>query len=241
MKGKLSYCAIATSQVFFDKLFKLENKKKEKMAKAVELARTEDAEQYEEQMQEYQKNYHAWQTNVRLGQQLMDKNPKAYLEILEAHNPFSTIKFLKPGIRFSINEHGCLIADISVHSEDIIPKEKYSLRQSGSLSAKQMSKSEFYTLYQDHICSYILRVASELFALLPTEQILINARDNLLNHQNGHMEEQIIISALIVKQTFDKLNLACIDPSDAMNNFLHNKKFKKTTGFAPVEQLTPKH
>ena len=101
-----------------------------------------------------------------------------------------------------------------------------------------MPKGEFNTLYQDYVCSCMLRVAAELFALLPIERALINAKDNLVNLKTGHVEEQTVVSAMVMRKTFETLNLNHIDPSDAMKNFLHNMRFKKTAGFDIVEALT---
>jgi hypothetical protein len=48
----------------------------------------------------------------------------------------------------------------------------------------------------------------------------------------------IILSVRIEKSRLETLNFETIDCSDAMQNFKHNMKFKKTKGFDPVEKLT---
>ena len=101
-----------------------------------------------------------------------------------------------------------------------------------------MNKGKFNELYQDYICSCVLRVARELFALLPIENVFVTAIGELLNKQSGHIEEQPILSVNIPKNSLDKLNLGLIDPSDSMRNFVHNMDFKKTTGFNAVTRLS---
>ncbi len=86
-------------------------------------------------------------------------------------------------------------------------------------------------------CFYRSSYRIKIYALLPIERVLINAKDNLLNPKTGHVEEQIILSVMVMRKTFEALNLNNIDPSDAMKNFVHNMKFKKTTGFDVIEAL----
>jgi len=92
-------------------------------------------------------------------------------------------------------------------------------------------------LYQDYVCSVALRVAGELLALLPFQTVVVTATDKLLNSTTGHIEEQPILSVAIPRSTLDDLNLGLIDPSDSMQNFIHNMNFKKTKGFTAIEMV----
>ena len=100
-----------------------------------------------------------------------------------------------------------------------------------------MPKGAFYELYQDYICSCVIRVARESFALLPVQVALVHAMGNVLNTETGYMEEQPILSVSIPRETLDGLNLETIDPSDSMRNFVRNMDFKKTSGFKVVEKM----
>ena len=102
-----------------------------------------------------------------------------------------------------------------------------------------MPKSRFYELYQDYVCGCVLRVARELFALLPIEMVIVTAVGNLLNTQTGHLEEQPILSVAIPRKTLVELNFGALDPSDSMNKFVHQMDFKKTKGFSAVESIKP--
>jgi hypothetical protein len=75
--------------------------------------------------------------------------------------------------------------------------------------------------------------------LLPVEAVVVHATSDLLNTSTGHLEEQPIVSAAIVKDTLGKVNLDALDPSDAMSNFVHNMDFRKTRGLMAVERLDP--
>jgi hypothetical protein len=79
----------------------------------------------------------------------------------------------------------------------------------------------------------------ELLAALPVRWVVVTAVDDLLNTQTGHMEASAILSVAIPRETMAKLNLDSVDPSDAIQNFLHRMNFKKTKGFLAVERISP--
>ena len=130
-------------------------------------------------------------------------------------------------------------ATLFVKSEEVIPDKSVSLLKSGKISIKPLSKNYFFALYQDYICGGVLRVARELFALLPIEMAIITAVGEILNTKTGHKEEKPILSVVIPRKTIEQLNFDSLDPSDAMDNFVHNMKFLSTKGFQPVEKILP--
>lgn len=111
--------------------------------------------------------------------------------------------------------------------------------KNGKLSIKPIPKGKFYEIYQDYVCSSVLRVAREFYALLPADMLIITAMTDLLNTKTGHIEEQPILSAVIPRKTLKNLNFETLDPSDSMGNFVHQMNFKKTKGFSAIEPITP--
>jgi hypothetical protein len=105
------------------------------------------------------------------------------------------------------------------------------------LSIKELPTGRRNEIYQDYVCSAVLRVGRELFALLPIEQVIVNANSDLLNSATGRIESQTILSVLLVRQTMAKINFDSIDPSDSMKNFKCSMNFKKGQGMYPVAPL----
>lgn len=132
---------------------------------------------------------------------------------------------------------GLVDIKLFVNDSDVIPDYSLTQTSTGKLSKKKLSKTKFNELYQDHICSALIRVAREIFAYLPIQKSRISIITPLLNNSTGHLEDEVIISAIIVSDTVTNLNLEHIDPSDSMSNFVHNMKFSKTTGFKPVSTV----
>ena len=126
-----------------------------------------------------------------------------------------------------------------VHSEKMVPKSEKKLTKTGKLSEKALTKTRYYELQQDYTCSCIIRIARDLFALLPVHTVYVHAFEDILNTETGHVTRECILSVKIEKEMLLQLNLDLIDCSDSMNNFTHQMKFRKTMGFAPVKPLIP--
>jgi len=215
---------------FFSKIFGKE-------AQQQEQAKLKDEQIYQQEMEKWKQQCIEWEYEYNLANKLLSGDLEVKLEIIKKLNPFIDIQELGSSLKFEINDNNIIEATLNLHGKDVIPTEKKSLLQSGKLSVKKMPKGEFYELYQDYVCSCMLRIGNELLAILPDDLVLVHAMDNMLNSETGHMEEQCILSIAISRQTIESLNMDLIDPSDSFENFVYNMKFKKTKGFEVVEPL----
>lgn len=215
---------------FFSKLLGKENQQREQ-------AKLKDEQIYQKEMDNWKEQYSEWEYEHHLANKLLSGDLEVKLKIIKELNPFSDIQELGSSLKFEISENHIVEATLNLHGQDVIPTEKKTLLQSGKLSVKKMAKGEFYELYQDYVCSCMLRVGNELLAILPDELVLVHAVDNMLNSKTGHMEEQCILSIAISRHTIESLNMDLLDPSDSFENFAYNMKFKKTKGFEVVEPL----
>lgn len=222
---------------FTDKLFGRGTSKKEALIKAVEDAKTLDNNEFDEALKEYDKDFAEWTALKELAGKILSDDLTAYIDAIKLVDLFSEIDELGSHIDITVDSSSAIVATLYTRGEQVIPSEIKSVTKSGKLSTKAMPKSKFYEIYQDYVCGSVFRVSRELFALLPTDFVIVNAKGNLLNTQTGHMEEQIILSVAIPRKTLDNLNFETLDPSDALNNFVHNMAFKNGKGFLAVESL----
>ena len=223
----------------FDKLFKKEESKRNVLKKSVEEARQLDEREYQNTLQEYGDQCSDWVTTVELAKKILTGDIKAYMDAIKKVDSFSEISSLGSSIGFKAVNSTLFEASLHVNSEQVIPNEVKTLLKSGKLSVKKMPQGKFNELYQDYVCGCVLRVARELFALLPINIVIVTAFANLLNTQTGYMQNQPILSIAIPKKTLSQLNFGTIDPSDSMNNFIHKINFRKTIGFNAVESIKP--
>ncbi|SDW46165.1 hypothetical protein SAMN05444410_10317 [Hydrobacter penzbergensis] len=223
---------------FLDKLFGLTKGKIRRLENAVSDARLRDQANHSTRMEAYQKDYTEWEQMQAFAKGVLAKEVKQYKEVLSYFNPFSDVSGLGSEIRGNISEDYAEL-NLVVKSDEVIPKYALTQTSTGKLSQKNLPVSRFNEIYQDYICSCVLKVAREACALLPIKFVVVNAVGELVNSTNGRLEEQAILSALIYPETLDKINFDQIDPSDCMRNFKHNMKFKKTEGFSSVEKINP--
>lgn len=224
---------------FMDRLFKREKKKRECYSQKIAEAIKFDEAYFKSKFSNWKTKIQEWNESVKIAKALLEGKGEAKIEAIDNLQPFSEISNLGSSLSISVYDNGVLEATINVHGAEIVPNETKSLLQSGKLSVKNMAKGKFNEIYQDYVCSCVLRVGNELFSTIPDKLVIVTAVDDLLNAQTGHLEEAPILSVAVSRNTIENLILDSIDPSDSMANFKHNMSFKKTKGFERVERIDP--
>ena len=223
-----------------DRIFLREKKQRGALAQMVELATANSQHQYRDAIDRYISELTEWNSLQRIADGILAKEPDSYINAIQAINPFVDITALGSSLTFQTDNGAYVEAILNVNDEQVIPSELKTLLQSGKLSVKKMPKGQFYELYQDYVCSCALRVARELFALLPIEIVFVQAVAELLNTQTGHKGPEIILSVAIPRATIPRINFETIDCSDALKNFVHRMSFSKLKGFNSIQPLCPK-
>ena len=161
----------------------------------------------------------------------------AYFKVIEQVDPFDDLLEYGSGFEVGTDDPKMMEIEFQVKSGEIIPTEYPNMKASGEIVMKAFSKSAYYELVQDYVSSTMLRVARDTFALLPVQQVIIHAVDKVLNPATGNDEEVTICSVKIKRDAMATLNFERIDPSDCLESFESNVKFRKTAGYAPVDRI----
>jgi hypothetical protein len=206
---------------------------------AIPRAAAQDSTEHRKALGEHQKQRAEWTESQQLAHAMLAGNADAWLTALEQSGVFEEIDALGSRIVFGIHESGPPEAEIHVNTDEVIPREERALLQSGRLSVKRMPAGRFNELYQDYVCGCVLRIAREVFALLPLQGVIVTAVANVLDTSSGHVGEQPILSVAFPREGLERLNFDALDPSDSMKGFVHRMSFKKATGFAPVSRIDP--
>lgn len=226
---------------FFTRIFGRTEKAREPLVAAVEHARKQDELEYREALRRYERELAMWQERKAFAGDVLEGNEDAMVKVLKDLAPFRDIPELGGGFRFNVHDASFLEISWRVRDFDSVPEDMKTLTPTGKLSVKPMLKSRRFEIYRDHVCSGALRVARETLALLPTVQtVLIHAEDEQLNPRNGHVERMALLSAAFHRSAIEAINFLKIQPSDAMENFNHRMKFKKTSEPGTVSRLSPK-
>lgn len=227
---------LAFKPSFFDKIFGASRKKVEKLTRQVDLAKEVDLTDFNTQMREHKESLEEQETLKRISKGILENDIHAYKDAIDYFKPFSEINELGSKMDLEVTAHNATL-NLHVNSTSIIPNYVLSQTSTGRLSKKNMSATKFNELYQDYVCSCILRVARETLAYLPVNLVVVNAMGDIYNTATGITKEEVIVSIAISPEILNRLNFELIDPSDSMRNFPHNMKFGKTTGFAPVPRM----
>lgn len=135
-------------------------------------------------------------------------------------------------VDFEVHSPQLVEARIEVQPSNIVPSEIQSLTSTGKLSTKSMPRLQFVELYQDYVCSVVLRVAREVHALLPIQATLITAFST-----DGLPSRSPVLSTVIRRTDLARLSFDSLDPSDALDSLETRTNFKasrRTGAFQPV-------
>jgi hypothetical protein len=181
--------------------------------------------------------------NLRaLSVRILAADPKAYIEALLELSPLSELSSLGSNLHFTVHGPQLLECCLKVNGAQVIPAEVKSLTATEKLSVKPMARVRFHEIYQDYICGCVLRVAREVFALLPVNTILTTAIADVADPFTGVTREQPVLSVAISRASLNNLDFDYLDASDTVDALLHRGDFRasrKTGAFAPIVPLTP--
>ncbi len=204
------------------------NKEEKKaLEEALEAAKLEDRQVYE-----------LWEANKAYADRVLDGDIDAYYDVITDNNPFEDLQEFGSGFEFGTEDPSSMEIEFQVKSEDVVPQKSKSLTKTGKVSEKALTKTALYDMTQDYVCSCSIRLAREIFALLPVVTVIVHAEDGVLNTATGRTKTETILSVKFEREGFEGINFDKIDASDFVKTFEHNMSFKKTAGFEPVERLS---
>ena len=195
-----------------------------------------DEQKHAGAMLAYEQQVDAWEALQRISGGVLDGEPAAFKEAVEYFHLFVNLEGQAKSLSMIVNEGKVTVA-LRVLDTDIVPGYISSKTAGGKLSQKKMPQSKMNKIYQDHVCSAVLRVARDLLAFFPLKGLVVNATSNRLNSATGNRENQVLLSVLFYPTSLDEINFSAIDPSNAMGNFPHKMKFTQSGGFVAVESI----
>lgn len=175
----------------------------------------------------------------RVAQGITEGNLDACRAAIDYLGPFSELASLGSTPNVAMRHPWCVEAWFTANPDSVVPSEQLSLTPTGKLSRRAMPRARANAIYQDHVCSASLRIAREVFALLPVPVVFVHTAMSQLDRSTGHSAVVPVLSVMFERGPFEALNLDAIDPSSAVEGFEHTMVFKKTTGLSKVELLTP--
>jgi hypothetical protein len=202
-------------------------------------AQAADEQEFQEALTLFSNERAEWEKMKVLAPRVLAGEHKAYVEALVEFIPLAELSNLGSSIYFTVHHAKLLECVLKVSGRQIIPAEAKSLTVGGKLSVKVMPKARFHEIYQDYVCGCVLRVAREVFALLPVETVLVTSSVDTLDSSTGRTVEQAVLSVAIPRAAIADLNFDALDPSDAMERFLRRGDLKASRKSGEFVSITP--
>lgn len=210
-----------------EKIFKNVNKKKiDKLKNNLELSKTKDMELYRN-----------WEKQNIQAQSILEGNLTTYTNILNDMDFLNNLSEFVPKFDFQFSNKDEMIIEYNLNIDNVVPEKYATLTKTGKLSIRKYTKTDYYEIIQQYVSSLAIRIARNIFGLLPIKTVIINTKNNILDTSIGEIKNITILSVKIDRNTLNGLNFDLINPFDAMSNFEHNVRFLKTKGFQPVEKI----
>lgn len=204
----------------------LDDKRREELEGDVEKAIEED-----------KKLYKSWEDRREKSYSILQKNPKVYMTLLKDIQFCNELAGFIDSFKFQASDGDTLIIECNINIDDVIPTHYKTLTKTGKLSIRKYNKTDYYAVIKGYVSGLTLRIARNIFGLLPIKTVIINVQTDILDTQVGKVDNITMLSVKIDKSKLTELNFDHIDPFDALNNFEHNVRFLKTKGFQAVEKL----
>ncbi len=151
-------------------------------------------------------NAELWKYFHNISQRVLSGDIDAYLQVINDINPLNDLLDYGTGFEFGTDSPLKMEVEFQINTSN-------------------MTISEASLDYQDFVCSVAIRIARDMFALLPVQKVVVHAT-------NGNMD---ILSVCFDKKTFSGLKFTFIDPFDTISKFEHNMQF--SDGFNNIDRL----
>ncbi len=188
---------------------------------------------------EYDKtDYKKWEKLHNLSVGVLDGNIDAYIQVIEDFKPFDDITEL--GSFFIINFENSDVIEIEfrVSEDNLMPESSYSLGENGQLLEKPYTKTEFYSIIDSFISSTSIRVARDMFDILPVNTVYVQVIKNVPNKFVDISEVSTVASIKFTRDAIESMDIYSADPTTLLQSFPHNRNYVQGEGFSAVQQLS---
>ena len=160
-------------------------------------------------------NNDMWKYYHEMASKILAGDIDAYLQLIYEVNPLDDLLMYGSNFEFGTDEPQKMEVEFAVNETAL------------SDARKQMNNLEYNDLLQDYVCSTCIRIARDMFALLPIETTVVHAT------LNGNT----VVSVSFDRNSLSKIKFGYIDPSDTLSKFKHNMDYSPSRGLLPVRNI----
>lgn len=148
-------------------------------------------------------------------ERVLEGDIDTYFEVINDVNPLNDLIQYGSNFECGTDDPRMLAIHFAVNSGTVLGE------------ARRLPKNQYNDLLQDYVCGCAIRIARDMFALLPVRHIVIDAYDNGTD----------ILSVDFKRKPFEALDFATLDASDTVESFEHRMDFTLADGFKKIVPL----
>lgn len=160
-------------------------------------------------------NQEMWEYYHEAAQAVLAGDIDTYLRLIQEVSPLDDLLEYGSEFTFGTDDPARMEVEFAVNTDAL-------------LSAKAtLRRAEYNNLLQDYICSTVIRIARDIFALLPVQETVVHAQ----------LRDATVLSAAFDRAGMEKIRFGFIDPSDTLARFRVHMNYSDEAGFAPVDRI----
>lgn len=225
----------------------IEQNEKDRQKRAMEKANAQDLNELESYIRQITGLHHetieeihwAGQTRpeaVEVYEKMRAGDDGALMRVVKSQQTLTRIHKLARGLGFSV-ENGLVHAILALHNQTIVPDFHLKYMPSGKLTEVKMPREKSLKLYRGYASSAVLKVASDLFRLIPAGNVVVTAIAPCQVADSEYDEEWPVLSANLLRQNVLAMDMPNVDPVAALKIFQHSERFHATQGFGRIIPL----
>lgn len=148
-------------------------------------------------------NQQMWSYYYSVAPDVLNGDIDTYLQLIYEVNPLDDLLDYGTNFEFGTDDPDKIEVEYTVNTDVLTQAQK------------TMNRQDYHDLLEDFVCSLSIRIARDMFALLPVNHTVVHA---IMNDQN-------VLSVDFDRGTLSRIKFGYIDPSDTIKKFDYNMKF----------------
>jgi hypothetical protein len=160
-------------------------------------------------------NQQMWSYYHNVASKILAGDIDTYLQVIYEVNPLDDLLIYGSDYEFGTDDPKKIEVEFNVNTKAL------------SEAKRRLNNREYNLLLQDYVCSVCIRIARDMFALLPIRNTIVHAV----------LDGKTVVSVNFDRQTLSRIKFGYVDPSDTFNKFKHNMDFSENSGFSAVNLI----
>lgn len=181
--------------------------------------------------------HNSWRSLIDLSNLILKGHINSYFKAIMLISPFEDLLDLGIDFEFGTDDPNIMHVEYVIDSSKIIPYYKLSAKM-GVLNKANFDREEYNLLIRDYVISCAIRIARDLFAIIPIDKASVHIVDHKFNIKTRQSEKITAFSINIDKKNLESIDIELNSPINIINNFNYNINFDVYDGFSNVNRVS---